>query len=384
MRVLMVGQFAKRRGENDGGVSAVMSYLADALLERPGIELIGARLGAAEGDVSSDQVLGFPIYNIPTTSRGLMSGFRRQRSCFNSIVSQAEPDIVHGQGVDLAGLLAIESGLPAIVTVHGIIGEDARYKSRLKDRIRESIASRLIEKPVIRRAKSLIVISPYVSEYYGNAIQGQIYQIPNPVGQDYFDVSPQPQPGRMLYAGRVIPRKGIVDLVHAIANLDRDLDPHLIIAGSLADRAYVDEVKSAIEKSGIGDRVHLVGLLRDAELLREFSKAQVLVLPSYQETAPMVVLQAMAAGIPVVASSICGIPYQVVDGQSGFMFQPGDIATLHRHLQRLLSSGSEAQAMGKAGRRIAIDTFHASSVAAATESAYRETIDDAENFQSCA
>ena len=374
LRVLMVGHFARRKGENDGGVSAVMSYLADALLERQDIELIGVRLGSASGDASSDDNLGFPVHSIAMKSRGLASGFRYQRQCFEEIVNVTNPDIVHGQGADLAGFLASRSGRPAIVTVHGIIGEDARYKSRFVDRIRERVTSRFIERSVIRHSESLILISPYVAAYYGEAIRGARHDIPNPVGPQYFDIEPRREEGRVLYAGRVIPRKGIVDLVSAFARIERALKPHLTIAGSLADKTYVDNVIRVIAELGVSDRVEFVGMLHDQELLKEFAKAQVLVLPSYQETAPMVILQAMAAGIPVVATRICGVPFQVSDGESGFMFTPGDISALHGHLELLLSNVELANRMGAAGNRIAVEKFHSSAVAAATVCAYQSTI----------
>ncbi|MGH8249941.1 MAG: glycosyltransferase family 4 protein [Steroidobacteraceae bacterium] len=379
LRVLMVGHFAGRRGENDGGVSAVMSFLADAYLERDDIALTGARLGPAARDETCDEHLGFPVHNIPSRSLGLATGFSYQRRRFHEIVRRTSPDIVHGQGADVAGFLASRSGRPAIVTVHGMIGEDARYKSRIVDRLRETLVSRLIEKPLVGRLPSLILISPYVADYYGAAIRGVIHDIPNPVSRDYFELERRPEPGRILYAGRVIPRKGIVDLVLAFSKLAGNLNPRLVIAGSLSDKTYVEQVRRVVSDQGVADKVELLGLLNETELLNQFARAQLLVLPSYQETAPMVVIQAMAAGLPVVASRICGIPHQVADARSGFLFTPGDVAALHGHFDRLLSDTGLSSAMGAEARRIAEARFHVSKVAAATVDAYRATIANAKS-----
>ena len=78
--------------------------------------------------------------------------------------------------------------------------------------------------------------------------------------------------------------------------------------------------------------------------------AAVYALPSYDEGMPMSLLEAMAAGVPAVASPVGGIPEVVVDGVSGLLAAPGDAATLHRHLRRLLLDRGLGERIGAAGR----------------------------------
>ena len=77
---------------------------------------------------------------------------------------------------------------------------------------------------------------------------------------------------------------------------------------------------------GIAPKVEFTGLLDEPSLIREFERAEALVLPSFQETAPMVVQQAMAAGLAVVASRVGGIPYQIRHEVSGLLFEAGNVA----------------------------------------------------------
>jgi glycosyltransferase involved in cell wall biosynthesis len=371
IRVLMVGQFAAGRERIDGGVSAVISYLSGALASRDDVEIIGARTGASSTSPVQDDVLGFPVHNIVSGRFGLLTRFRAQRRRFWEILRQVRPDVVHGQGADLAGFLACRSGKPAVVTIHGIIREDAKFKSRVTDRVRETLSSWIIESTVIREAKSLILISPYVAQYYGDTLRGHVHNIPNPVSQEYFDIDPAPERGRILFAGRVIPRKGVIDLVSAFARLDPRIQGELVIAGSLADARYVAQVRRLICDFGIVGKVRLLGLLSEAQVISEFARAQVLVLPSYQETAPMVILQAMAAGIPVVATRICGVPYLLRENVSGFSYSPGDVPSLIAHLGTVLANSDLARRMGDAGRAIAQERFHANAVAEATVRVYR-------------
>jgi glycosyltransferase involved in cell wall biosynthesis len=106
--------------------------------------------------------------------------------------------------------------------------------------------------------------------------------------------------------------KGVSDLIQATATVARKQPIQLVLAGSLEDRQYVDQLKTEVNRLDIADQVDFAGLLDSESLRREISRASLLVLASYQETAPMVIHEAMAAGLPVVASKVGGIPYFVI------------------------------------------------------------------------
>jgi glycosyltransferase involved in cell wall biosynthesis len=371
----MLGEYPARPDSIDGGVAAVVTYLSEALAARPDVDLSGVRVQGEHG--SGGKAFGYPVYDIPKGSLGLTSLYSAQRRRLGELVKSINPDIIHAQGADLPGYLALRSRIPAVVTVHGMVGEDARYKTRLRERARGTLTSWLIERPTVRAARSVILISPYVANYYGKTLRGRIFDIANPVSSRYFEVRRNPSSGRMLYAGRVIPRKGILELVRAVAAMPDSLQPRLVIAGALSDRAYERKVRKAISDTNTAHRFELKGRLGESDLLREFALAQALVLPSFQETAPMVIQQAMAAGIPVVASRICGIPYQVQEGVTGFMVEPGDVEGLRSQLMRLLADSALALQFGDNARAAARTNYVASAVAQATVEAYRVTLSEA-------
>lgn len=371
----MLGEYPARPDSIDGGVAAVVTYLSEALAARGDVELHGVRVQGAHGGVGKG--FGYPVHDIPKGSFGLMSAYAAQRRRLGELVDEIKPDIIHAQGADLPGYLALRSGIPAVVTVHGMVGEDARFKSRLRERARGTLTSWLIERPTVRAARSVVLISPYVSNYYGKMLRGRIFDIANPVSSRYFEVPRNPLPGRLLYAGRVIPRKGVLELVRAVASMPGSLQPKLVIAGALTDRMYEKAVRKAISDTNTESRFELKGLLGEKQLLSEFETAQALVLPSFQETAPMVIQQAMAAGIPVVASRICGIPYQVRDGVSGLLVEPGDVDGLRTQLGKLLADPAMAQQFGAEARVAARTSYVASAVAEATVAAYRSTLSEA-------
>jgi glycosyltransferase involved in cell wall biosynthesis len=104
------------------------------------------------------------------------------------------------------------------------------------------------------------------------------------------------------------------------------------------------------------------------------SQSDILVVPSLMEATPYVILEAMAAGRPVVASDIFGIPEQVEDGVSGILVPPGDDVSIAEAVQRLASDQVLMRSMGKAGRRIYEDRFTLRMSVAKTEAVYEELL----------
>ena len=226
----------------------------------------------------------------------------------------------------------------------------------------------------VRRALHTILISPYVADHYGPALSGKQYLIPNPVHRRFFDVVRREAPGRILFAGRLYALKGIKDLLNAVSRMTKPEQMRVVLAGSLADEQYVNELRVEASRLNITDIVDFRGILRGRELLEEFSRCACLVLPSYQETAPMVIQEAMASGLPVIASDICGIPYQVDDGKSGFLFPPGDVEALAHSLNMLLSDQFLRERFSAAARQRAENEYRGEAIARKTLDVYRDML----------
>src|SRR5205814_3990716 len=125
----------------------------------------------------------------------------------------------------------------------------------------------------------------------------------------------------ILFLGKLAPSKGIFDLLEAVAALRPDAaDVRLVCAGD-GDRIAVARYA---ERLGIADAVKFTGWVGPSGKRALLENAAVFALPSYDETLPMSVLEAMSAGVPVVASPVGGISEVVVDGVSGFLVAPGD------------------------------------------------------------
>ena len=137
----------------------------------------------------------------------------------------------------------------------------------------------------------------------------------------------------ILFSGTLYEGKGYKDLINAFAKIaPRYLDWRLVLAGN-------GEVKIAEELAkglGIENQVKLLGWVSGEMKHRVFCEAKVLCLPSYAEGFPMAVLDALAYGLPVVATPVGGIPDVAVDGENMLLFQPGDIDALAEKLEMII------------------------------------------------
>jgi len=167
---------------------------------------------------------------------------------------------------------------------------------------------------------------------------------------------------RLMFVGRLAGIKGVPLLLDALAQLqDKHPDAHLTLIGDGPDRAALETKTKAM---GLGDRVTFTGYLGQAEVAEHLNRSDALVLPSFAEGVPVVLMEAMAAQLPVIATRVAGVQELVEDGVSGYTLPPGDMEALVEALDHLLSDPDLPRQMGQAGREKVVAEFDASKEAA--------------------
>jgi glycosyltransferase involved in cell wall biosynthesis len=389
LRVALVGEYPiSEDAIQEGGIQSVTYALAHALARRPDIEchVIAAMNGATtkyrrvgELHVHYIRRLNLPrlvtqrIHDVPALVR---------------LIRSVNPDVVHGEGQDRQALAALGAGFPTVITPHGVLFIETRMMRRHALDIAGAVKQYLInelEREVFRRARDMIIISRYLPHIYGTMLQARTHFIENPIGQEFFHVPRSPETGRLLFVGTVVPRKRVQDIVAAVAqvlnmpegdnaNVQWKSDLQLRIAGPLVDAGSEALLRSAIESTGLQRRVNLLGPVSQSQLLDEYARAQILVLASKEETAPQVIAQAMACGLPTVASAVGGIPAMVREGETGLLFPFSDTKVFAQQLFRLLNDSQLRKAMETRIILEGRERFHPDSVAAQTVSVYREIL----------
>ena len=172
--------------------------------------------------------------------------------------------------------------------------------------------------------------------------------IPNGVNlQEYAAEVRAWSPPRLLSVGRLVHQKGLDLAMHALAEL-KDLEWEWCIAG---DGPQINVLISLANELGIQDRITFPGWRSYAELVECYKGSNLFIFPSRHEGMPNVVLEAMASGLPVVASRIAGNEELVLDGETGLLFPSEDVESFCVALRKLLIDNSQRQKMGNASRR---------------------------------
>lgn len=162
---------------------------------------------------------------------------------------------------------------------------------------------------------------------------------------------------RALFVGRLAGVKGVPILIDAMARLaDRHPDLTLRLVGDGPDRKTLE---AEVARRGLQDRVLFLGYRSQAEVAGELAQADVFVLPSFAEGVPVVLMEAMAAQVPVLTTRIAGIPELVEDGISGRLVAPGDTQAFAEALDALLSDPEIRSRYGAAGRSKVVSEYDA-------------------------
>ncbi len=206
-----------------------------------------------------------------------------------------------------------------------------------------------------------------------------MHDIDNPIEDCFFSVDSVAGDPVVLVVGILHEGKntlGAIRVAEAVRN--RVPNVRFRLAGPWSGRTsetYRQQVLSCHKQHGLESTVDFLGFLDRNRLLEELSRASCLFLPSFQENAPMVIAEAMAAGVPVAASRICGIPYMVEEGKTGFLFDPNDEDEMADRLCDLFASPDLRKQMGQAAKQVAENRFRADRVAKRTIEVYKKAID---------
>jgi len=378
MHVAMVTAYPQDPHRIDGGVAGVARYLVDELKKHPDVKLTVVVPKSNVGETICEEWKNFSVYRVgkkglwsflPGTAYDIFAGKRQ----IKSLLRQINPDIVHFQGTTF---LAANCKQPSVLTIHGIAEKDALWDNRWGIlRWLRWLLLRLTEEYGRRRVPNIILISEYVRRFLPskNRIQ-KTWLIENPIADSYFDVERAFEPGRIFCCSRIRPLKNILGMIRAFALIVQQFPhSHLRIAGS-PEAAYLDACKQQVQADNIRDKVHFLGNISIKNVQFELSKANCLVVPSFQENAPLTIAEAMAVGVPVVGAKVGGIPGMVEDGKTGFLADPHDVKSISEAASKILSDEILACSMGHCAKEAAKKRFSASIICEKTFQVYREVL----------
>ncbi|MFP8873303.1 MAG: glycosyltransferase family 4 protein [Myxococcota bacterium] len=357
MHVVMITDFPDDLDHPGGGLEAVVACLTRGLVAQ-GIELTIVCWGRPFQGVSLEPELRVPVIGLPRRGPAALTSWWLTPREANRLLRHTKPDVIHVQGLPQ---LFHNPQVPSVLTIHGFPGKTIRIEKRgLSARIEARLSGTTFRR-AIPRYDELIAISPYVLEETEIPNTERTHTIPNPIEYRFFNLRRAPEADRVLYAGKLSRLKNIVGLVEAASRVVATRpNTRFRLAGSWqAD--HREQILAALERHQLAGHFDFLGSLERNELLEEMVRCTCLVLPSFQETSPVVVAEAMAAGIPVAASRVGGLPWMLETGQNGLLFDPSSReATADAILQLLvdeeLRNRLTRRALGWAHEHVHVDS----------------------------
>jgi glycosyltransferase involved in cell wall biosynthesis len=356
-----------------GGVEAVSVNLVRALAAFDDLEVHVVTLDRGRTVTSDNDWAGAVIHRLPRHPSGeLRNATGPGRRQLQEYLQRLQPAVVHAH--DCYGLMVKGLRLPRVFTIHGFIYSDALLSGQKWPWLRSKIW-RLIETAGWADQPHLISISPYVRERLNGIATGVIHDIDNPISEDFFNIVRAERPGTVFSAAAICPGKNTLTLIDAVAQAVRSgVAVELRLAGAVTDAAYGERVQRSIRDHGLQQRVIVLGQIRTSEIRQELARAAVFALVSLGENSPVAIEEAMAAGIPVLTSNRCGMPYMVQSGETGYLVDPENAAEIACRLQTLLADAAVRGDMAQAARAVALRRFHPRGVAERTRQVYHEAL----------
>lgn len=261
----------------------------------------------------------------------------------------SRPDVI--VGFDLDGVFLSTHGALDIACIKGVLAEELRFEKGWK-RLSLLLQS-WFEKRRVRHADRVLTTSHYaassIERHYGVPAQ-DVHIVPELINLEHWHEAlrraqrePRPHP-TILCVAHLYPRKDVATLLRAMAQLQ--FPAVLRIVGVGPELARLRRLSRQLL---LEDRVHFLGHLSFAQLAQEYRSADIFCLPSRQEGFGIALLEAMAAGLPIVAARACAIPEIVHHGQCGLLVTPGDVAGFSVALDSLLKQPALRQQLGSAG-----------------------------------
>lgn len=356
-----------------GGVTMHIKKLTKYLSRREDIELHLLTVGTKNEEIEKDNlnlhiIKKFTIY--PFSIPSVMWRLRRK-------ILEINPDIVHAQGTLVPYSTAaalVRKKYPTLLTVHGLMSKWIKYV-RGFGLLYWCLINLPNEKYVISKIPNINTVSPQAKDWLSNMTSANVYVISNGVDlEEIRDIKPYiilKHPS-IFFVGGLGNEKGIDLLLRAILIIKEKIPNIYVYIAGRGSRET--DLKKLAKELNIEESVKFLGFISNEKKYTYYKAADVCAIPSRLENEPIVLLEAMACGTPVVASNVGGIPFVVEDGKTGLIVEPENIGDLADKIVTLLKDEKLRRKIGEAGQE-KVKEFAWDKIAEQTVEVYKEILE---------
>lgn len=359
MKIIQIGSYPISPDCIRGGVEASVYGLAQILSQSHDVVVFDFPRINGKDIVEKD---GVKVYRYANAGTNQVDMVRRLERITEDILRE-QPDVCHIHGTGLISYFLYKKlrkyGVNLMLTVHGLLFVEKKKRLKAKFSIKnllQFIYQSITEFRLLNIAPHTIVDTHYVDKVLHDypCRVPQIYIIPQGVNNAYFQRNCSADSNIILSVGSISARKGYIYALKAFEQMrNRGVKGKWVICGIVAEQAYYEQLMEAVKKSPYAADIELKVNVPITELMAEYESAHVFMLHSQEESQGIVFAEAMACGMPVVATNIGGIPYVVIQGESGLLSDYTDSQTMADHLEQLMTDFALWQQMSCNARQAA-------------------------------
>ena len=383
MNIVQFGPYPLDNNCIRGGVESSVYGLAKALSKYHEIDVFdiprinGKDTGKREGNIQIHRYCNHGIHN--------QDAVQRVDEILRDIIA-LHPDIVHVHGTGKISAIVYralkEYGIKVLLTIHGLLHVEKKNQLRKKLSLRhlyQYYHQSRVEFEAIEATNVAIVDTEYVAiqvrELFNRGKINklpQMHVIPQGINADYLMLNNQSYTPTILSIGAISERKGYLYLIKAFEIIcAKHPQTSLCIAGTLADNRYYRLLQDYIAKSPYKKQIELKVNLPQEEILKLYQQATLFALHSQEESQGIVFAEAMAVGLPIVATKVGGVPFVVKNNMTGLLSEYGDATSFANNIITLLENRNMYDAFASAAKHKA-QNYTWQSIAKQVEQLYNE------------
>ncbi len=316
------------------------------------------------------EVIDYPLFKFPPYMMALASKIAEVSKWANLDLIHVHYAIPHSVSAFLAKQLVKDKRLPILTTLHGtditIVGHEPQFYDITKFSIEESDLVTAVSSSLKEETTKIFKLDKEIRVIYNFVNPEEYHRLSMPGLRERFA---EPAEKLIIHVSNFRPVKRLKDVVDVFSLIKKEIPAKLLMVGDGPDGSAIHQYINSI---GLSESVWFLG--KQERVIELLSISDLCLLPSEKESFGLVALEAMACGVPVVASDTGGLPEVIRDGETGYLLPVGDTKSMAKKALLVLQTEGLWQEMSHRGRLFAANNFHIDRIVEEYEKVYRELL----------
>lgn len=312
------------------------------------------------------EMVAYPLFNYPPYSLALASKMAEVAKYERLELLHVHYAIPHAVSAHLARELCEELCLQVVTTLHGtditLIGSDSSFLPITKFSIEKSDGVTAVSEYLKRRTRETIGVSKPIEVIYNSVDSGTFFRDPNPQME-------RPAGKVVIHVSNFRPVKRIDDVINVFARVRTELKATLLLVGDGPERADAEQMSHRL---GISESVRFLGSRSSVRDLLSIS--DLMLFPSENESFGLAALEAMACEVPVVGTNAGGLPEVIVEGETGYLCEIGDVNCMAERSISILKDEEMRRYLGTKARERVVKCFDSKTIVPKYEDLYNRVL----------